>query len=334
MRFPSLLVILMVLPLAAAETVHVYSSRHYGGDSALYEAFTRATGIAVQAVEADSSALIARVTTEGTGCPADLVILTDAGNLGQAASAGLLQPVSDPALTAAVPEQYRDAEGHWYGLGRRYRIVVYHPDRVPAAELPGYAGLADPCWKGRIAVRSSGNIYNQSLLASRIAHDGVAAAEAWAAGVLANLARPPQGNDRAQITAVATGEADLAIVNHYYYLQMLASSDPAEQAAAQAVRVHIPDQAEGQRGAHTNITGAGVLKHAPQAALAVKLLTFLASVEGQALFIAPSREFPISGECSSVPAGLPAIRADLLPVGKLAEHNAEAVKIFDRVGWR
>ena len=222
------------------DVVRIYSSRHYGGDEALFAAFTAKTGIKVESVEAKSSPLIARVQAEGAGSPADVLLLTDAGNLGKAAEAGLFAAVDDAELLANIPSHFRDSENRWFGLGRRHRVIVYAPDRVAEADLPSYLELADPKWKGKIAIRSSGNIYNQSLLAGIIARHGEEKATAWAAGVVANMARKPQGNDRAQIAAVAQGEADLAVVNHYYYAKMLNSSDSDEVANAKKVKVFFP----------------------------------------------------------------------------------------------
>lgn len=331
---PLIICCLASVQLLAAATVNVYSSRHYGGDTELYAAFTARTGIKVQVVEAKSGALIARVKAEGAGCPADLLILTDAGNLGQAAAGGLLQDYGSATVNQELPARFQHPDRLWVGLGRRHRIVFYHPERVAEAELPSYLGLADPKWRGRIVVRSSSNIYNQSLLASLIARHGAAKAEEWAAGVVANFARPPQGNDRAQIAAVAAGEADLAIANHYYYAKMLHSDDAAQVAAAKAVQPHFPAQGDGQPGAHTNITGAGIPAHAPHPEAAQKLLAFLTSPEGQAIFVKASAEYPVHPAVEPPHAIFPDFRADELAVSELAEHNAEAVKIFDRVGWR
>jgi iron(III) transport system substrate-binding protein len=318
----------------SSETVRVYSSRHYGGDEALFAAFTQKTGIKVEAVEGKSSALIARVESEGKGCPADLLLIVDAGNLGKAAQTGLFQAANDPALQANVPDHFREQSNLWVGLGRRHRIMVHAPDRLPAAKMPTYLGLTDPQWKGKVAIRSSSNIYNQSLLAGLIAHYGEEQATAWAKGVVANMARKPQGNDRAQIAAVASGEADIAVVNHYYYAKMLNSSDPAEVENAKKVAVYFPDQGEGHYGASTNISGAGILKHAPNPTAAEKLLVFLSSAEGQALYIGPSQEFAIRDDVENTSGLWPKFKADTLPMSELADHNRDAVRVFDRAGWR
>lgn len=317
---------------AGAERVHVYSSRHYGGDRPLWEACKASTGLDVVVMEGESDGVLARVQREGAGCIADVMILTDAGNLGRAVELGLFRPLGASPVFDRVPEAYRHEDRLWVGLGRRHRILVYHPDRVSEDELPDMMDLALPVWKGRVIARSSGNIYNQSLLASIIAHHGLEAAEAWASGVRANMARAPEGNDRAQIAAVAAGLADVAIVNHYYVEMMRASENPAERRAGELVRMHFPDQASGKTGAHTNITGAGRLVHAPNPDAAQRLIEWLLTSEAQALFVKPSHEYPIRTE--PVDGGSAGFRADDLKLSELGRLNVEAVKLFDRVGWR
>ncbi|MFW5830496.1 MAG: extracellular solute-binding protein, partial [Planctomycetota bacterium] len=256
--FRTLSMLVLGIGLLAAESITVYSARHYGGDTDLFGAFTEATGIEVQVLEAKGSALLARIQHEGANCPADVLLTVDAGRLGAAADAGIFQPVRSERLEEHIPADWRHPLGHWFGYGKRARVVVYHPERVDPSRISTYRDLADERFRGRLVVRSSSNIYNQSLLAAMIARHGVAAAEAWAAGIVANMARPPQGNDRAQIKAVAAGEADVAIVNHYYHAKMLESDDPEQIAAAKAVAVHFPGQEDGS-GAHLNISGAGLL---------------------------------------------------------------------------
>jgi iron(III) transport system substrate-binding protein len=321
--------------LAAQEQLTVYSARHYGGDADLFAAFERASGIKVQVLEAKSGALIERIQREAANCPADVLLTVDAAMLGAADAAGVFQALRSPALEAAIPTHLRHPEGHWFGFGKRFRVIAYAPERVDPATIRNYQDLAGPAFAGRIVVRSSGNEYNQSLLAALIERHGAEQAQAWAAGVLANLARPPQGNDRSQIKAVAAGEADLAIVNHYYYAGMLTSADAEEAAAAKAVKLHFPGQGENGSGAHVNISGAGLLVHAPNPAGGRAFLEFLASEEGQRLFVAPSWEFPAVPSVTVVYPMFPAsIKEDLVPADRLAAHNATAVRIFDLVGWR
>lgn len=330
-----LLVAAAITSLAAAETLNVYSSRHYGGDADLFGAFTAATGIEVNVVEAKGPALIARIRREGANCPADILITVDAGGLGAAVNAGILQGVESDALNAAIPADLRDAEGRWFAFGKRARIIAYNPATVSTDQLPmTYEDLATPTWRGRIAVRSSSNIYNQSLLASLIYHHGAAGAQAWAEGVVANMAREPQGNDRAQIRAVAAGEADIAIVNHYYYAKMLYSDNAEEVEVANQVAMHFLGQAEGGRGAHVNISGAGIPANAPNRDAAVRFLEFLATPEGQRLFVAPSFEYPVVDGVEVSYEAFPSFKEDRVPADVLGQLNREAIRTFDRAGWR
>ncbi|MGB0867256.1 MAG: extracellular solute-binding protein, partial [Granulosicoccaceae bacterium] len=227
----------------------------------------------------------------------------------------------------------RDPGNHWYGLSQRTRVIVYNPKTVDQSKLKSYEDLSQPEWANRICVRSSSNIYNQSLLASMIAHSDSASAEAWAKSVRGNMARKPQGNDRAQIKAVAAGECDVAIVNSYYLGVMLNGSDAEQLVAAQAVELLYPNQ-EG-RGTHVNISGAGVTKHAPNKENAIKLLEFLAGDEAQGWYAETNNEYPaVAGvPLSKTVASWGEFKADELPVAKLGELNAEAVRAFDRAGW-
>ncbi len=317
-----------------AGTVNVYSHRHYEADQQLFERFTAETGIEVKVVKAKADQLIERLKTEGADSPADILITADAGRLVRARAEGLLQTVDSAVLAEAIPASYRDPEGHWFGLTVRARVVVVAKDKVDPSEIGTYAGLADPKWKGRIAVRSSSNIYNQSLLAALIANDGREAAQAWAAGVLANMARDPKGNDRDQVKAVAAGEADLAIVNTYYIGLLLGSDDAAQREAGEAVVVTFPTMTGG--GTHVNISGAGVTKHAPHRDNAVRLLEFMVSQEAQKTFAESNYEYPVRTdvEPSALLKGWGDWTPDALNLSQLGENNAEAVKVFDEVGWR
>ncbi len=319
---------------ADAGTVNIYSHRHYEVDRQLYAEFSEETGIEVNVVRAGADELIERLEREGDNTPADLIITVDAGRLNRARERNLLQPVSSPRLAQQVPDNLRDEEGYWYGLTSRARVLVYHPERVNADELSTYEALAEPRWDGRIAVRSSSNIYNISLLSSLVAHHGSEAAEEWAAGVVSNLARQPQGNDRDQIKAVAAGVADIAIVNTYYVGLLGASSDEAEQEVAEQVEIFFPNQSG--RGAHINVSGAGVTRHAPNTENAVRLLEFLTSAPAQREFAAANYEYPVNPEVEPAErvASWGNFEADQLNLGSLGEYADEAVAIFDDVGWR
>ena len=319
----------------AAQEITVYSARHYGGDADLFGAFTQATGIKVHIHEAKGGALLEKIKNEGANCPADVLITVDAARLGNADQAGIFQPTQSGVIETAIPASLRHPQGHWFGFGCRVRVTVVAPERVDLSQLVNYTDLAQPSFKGRIVCRSSSNVYNQSLLADIIGRYGEKAAKNWAAAVLDNMARDPQGNDRAQIKAVAAGEADIAIVNHYYFAKMLASGDPEQIEAAQKVAVHFLGQGERGDGAHVNISGAGVLKHAPNPAGAVKLLEFMASAEGQKLFVKPSFEYPVAtGVEVAYPMFPSTFKANDLNVAVLAANNMNALMIFDAIGWK
>lgn len=321
-------------PPASAGVVNVYSHRHYEADKTLFKEFEDETGITVRVVKAGADALLERLASEGESSPADLLITADAGRLVRADARALLQPIDSAVLSAAIPENLRHPEGHWFGLTQRARVLVYDKERVNPEDLSTYAALTEPQWKGRVLARSSANMYNQSLLASMIAHEGEEASRAWAAGVVANFARPPKGSDRDQMKAVAAGVGDVAIVNTYYVGLLVHSEVPEERALGERMGVFFPDQ-DG-RGAHVNVSGAGVTRHAPNRDNAVELLEFLVSEKAQAVFAEANHEFPVR---EGVPVG-PLLaswgdfKADALPLSKLGEHQEAAVRVFDAAGWR
>ncbi len=342
MRFSGFLVrwlVAMVLAgttvaAAAGTSVNLYSARKQALVQPLLDAFTAESGIAVRLVTANGGQLHQRLLAEGSNSPADVLLTVDAGNLWRAAEAGLLQPVRSAALEAAVPARYRDPAGQWYGLSLRARAVVYATSRISdqnlADHLQGYLGLADPFWHGRLAVRSSSSVYNQSLIAAIIANYGPEAAEGWARGVVENLARPPSGGDRDQIRAVASGEADLAIVNSYYYAVLLGSDSSGW---LDATAIHFP--ADAVMGTHVNVSGAGVTRHAPNPDAALALIEFLASPPAQSLYAELNHEFPVRPDVP--PSGIVAewgeLAADELPAVELGRLNPEAVRTADRVRW-
>lgn len=319
---------------AQDEVVNLYSSRHYDTDQALYDQFTEQTGIGVNLIEGDADQLIERIRAEGRNSPADVLITVDAGRLWRAEEAGLLQPVKSEVLDERIPESLRHPDGLWFGLSKRVRAIFYHKDRVDPAELSTYEDLADPKWQGRICVRSSGNIYNQSMIASMIATDGVEETEAFANGLVANLARNPQGGDTDQIKAVAAGECDLAIANHYYYLRLVKSDDPAERAVAEAVEIFFPNQDD--RGAHANIGGAGVIATAPHPDNAIAFIEYLTTEDAQRFFAEGNHEFPVVDGVEPDPliADWGEIRTDSVNASLYGANNAEAVRLMDRAGWR
>ncbi len=279
--------------VSIANEVNVFSARHYDSDVQLYEKFTAKTGIKVNIVSGKDKALQKRITEEGKDSKVDLYITADAGRLGAFQSKGMFQRgASSKAIKAVVPSNFRTA--YWTGIAKRARIIYYSPERVSSNDLKGmtYEDLAKPKWKGKIVIRKSNNVYNQSLVASLIENNGKKATAAWAKEVVANMARDSKGNDRAQILAVAAGEADLAVANTYYLALMLSGQKGAEQqAAAKKVKPFFPNQ-DG-RGTHMNISGGGILKYAPNKANAIKLLEFLVTKEAQEHIVNNTFEYPM-----------------------------------------
>ncbi|MCP4327367.1 MAG: Fe(3+) ABC transporter substrate-binding protein [Alphaproteobacteria bacterium] len=318
----------------AAEEVNVYSYRQEVLLRPLLEAFTEETGIEVNLVSGKADALLERLKNEGQNSPADILLTVDAGRLHRAEQAGLLQPVTTPQLRSTVPPQYQHPDGYWYGLSVRARPIFYARDRVSPEELSTYEALTDEKWKERICVRSSNNIYNQSLLASLIAHDGAEATEAWTKGFVANLARKPQGGDRDQLHAVAAGQCDLALANTYYLGQLMQSGKANDRAAADKVAVFWPNQDD--RGVHVNISGAGVTKSAENRDNAIRFLEFLVSDRAQKIYTESINEYPVKDDVpwSELVASWGQFKADHLNLSTLGENNAEAVRIADRAGWR
>jgi len=319
-------------------SVNVYSGRHYDSDNILYDRFTEETGIKVNLIEASGDALIERITQEAEASPADLFITADAGILWRAEQRDVFRANDNPELDARVPEQYRHAQGKWYGLSKRARIIIYNKKMGLPEGLTAYEDLADPKYRGMICVRSSSNIYNQSLLASIIAHDGAEKAESWAAGVVANFARKPQGNDTTQIEAVAAGLCRLGIVNSYYTARYKGSKDKKAAAIGEKFELFFPNQeglGERGRGTHVNISGAGVTKYAPNPENAEKLIAFLLTDDSQIAFARGNNEYPVVPGIAPVGpiADYADFKPDTLSAAALGEHQAEAVMIFDRVGW-
>ncbi len=316
------------------DVVNVYTHRHYKADDQLFAQFTKETGIKVNIVNASADELIQRLETEGKDSKADVLITVDAGRLYRAQSKDLLQPISSEVLETNIPSRFRDKEGNWFGLTYRARIIAYSKDRVNPENLKDYEDLTDAEWKGRIVIRSSENIYNQSLLASIIAADGEEKAKEWARGVVENMARNPKGSDRDQVKAVASGEGDIAVVNTYYIGLMLNDENEEERKAGESVGIIFPNQ--DNRGTHINISGAGVTKYAPHKENAVKLLEFLSGMEAQQTLANINYEYPVNPDASKakILKEWGDFKADDVELIKLGELNSEAVKIFDEVGWK
>ena len=324
-------------PVADNGEVNLYSSRHYDTDLALYEDFTKATGIKVNRIEADADALIERIQSEGEFSPADIFVTVDAGRLWRAEEAGILAPTESAVLSERIPAHLRHPQGLWFGLSTRARIVIYDKAKGAPAGLANYADLANPAFKGDICMRSSSNVYNISLLSSIIAHNGAAEAEKWAKGVVANFKQAPQGNDTSMIEAVAAGQCRISVVNTYY-LARYAGGDAAAQAIFDKVGVIFPEQpgASGEgRGTHVNISGAGVVKTAPNRANAVKFLEYLTSESAQRYLADGNNEYPAAAgmKANSAVEKLGAFKADTLSAADIGKGQAQAVAIFDRAGW-
>jgi iron(III) transport system substrate-binding protein len=319
---------------ASAAEVNVYSSRHYDTDKSLYQTFTQQTGIKVNIIEGRDDELIERIRTESGNSPADILITVDAGRLWRAQSADILQPIKSKTLEDTVPAYLREPSGLWFGLTKRARVIIYNKAAVKPSELSTYEDLADPKWKGRLLIRSSTNVYNQSLAGSILAAHGEKKTEEWARGIVANLARRPQGGDSDQILAVAAGEGDVAVSNTYYFGRIAGSSKPEDKAVADKVGVFFPNQND--RGTHVNISGAGVLKNAPNKDNAVKFLEYLVSPAAQKIFAEGNYEYPVSkvAEVAPVIASWGSFKEDTLNAAVFGKNNEEALKIMDRAGWK
>ncbi len=328
-----LFLILFQQQLIAAE-VNIYSARKEALIKPLLDQFTKETGIEVNLVTGKADTLLKRLEVEGKNTPADILLTVDVARLVRAKEKGLFQVIYSDALEKAIPEYYRDADKQWFGLSLRSRVIVYAPDRVKKEELSSYENLADSKWKNRICIRSSSNVYNQSLVASMIANDGVEKTEAWATALVKNFARTPKGGDRDQIKAVAAGVCDIAIVNNYYLAGMLESSQKNEVAAANKIRLFWPNQ-DG-RGAHINISGAGILKPAKHKKEAIQLLEYLVSDKAQQWYADMNYEYSINPdiESNSILKSWGKFKADNLNLNLLGKYNAEAVLLMDRAGWK
>lgn len=318
----------------AASEVNVYSHRHYDTDKQLFKMFEEKTGIKVNVVKAQASALIKRIQSEGKNSPADVLITVDAAGLFQAKDQGLLQPIESEYLTTNIPAKFRDKDNEWFALTKRARVAVYKTGSNIPNELKTYEDLADPKFKGQIMVRSSNNVYNQSLLAAVIAHHGEEYALNWAKGVVANMAHPPKGNDRYQVKAIANDIGSIAVANTYYIGKMVDNKDISQAEAVKKVTILFPKFEKG--GTHVNVSGAGVAKYAPNKENAIKFIEFLASKEAQDLFANGNFEYPIlsSVEKNDILKSWGTFTEDDISMNLLGENNKAAVKIFDQANWR
>jgi len=317
-----------------ANEVNVYSHRHYDTDKQLFEMFEKKTGIKVNVVKANASALIQRMVSEGKNSPADVLITVDAGKLYEAKQKGLLQEIYSDFLMKTIPENLRDEDNEWFALTKRVRAFVVPIDSNLDKSLKTYEDLIKPKYRKMIMVRSSNHIYNQSLLAAIIAHHGKKYALKWAKGVVTNLARRPKGNDIYQVKAVANEIGKIGITNTYYVGKMAGSRDISEMEATRSVKVIFPKFQGG--GTHINISGAGVARYAPHKKNAIKFIEFLLSSQAQDLFANQNFEYPVSKnvKINNIISSWGAFQDDSILLNDLGKYNAAAVEIFDLAGWR
>lgn len=318
---------------AANDVLNIYSARHYQTDEALYDDFTKQTGIKVNRLDGKEDELLERIKNEGANSPADILITVDAARLEMADQAGLFQPIASKVLSSRIPANLRTP--NWIAFSTRARVIAYNKGAIKAQWVQTYGDLSHPRLKGQVCVRSGSHPYNLSLGAAMIAHDSESQTEAWARGLVSNFARPPKGGDTDQLRAVAAGECGVTISNSYYLARLMRSTKAEDLKVINSLGIVWPNQSTW--GAHINVSGAGVLKHAPNKGAAVKFMEYLASDKAQAYFADGNNEWPA---VSTVKIDNPALKSlgqfkpDSLPVGELARNAVKAQKAFDRAGWR
>jgi iron(III) transport system substrate-binding protein len=324
--------------LAQERVLNLYSARHYQTDEALYENFTKATGIRINRVEADDAGILARLKAEGTASPADVILLVDAARLWRGEQDGLFQPVKSALLEQRVPAQFRGGEtaqgAQWFGMSTRARMIVYDKLRLKAADVDTYEKLAAPGLKGQFCVRSGSHPYNLSLFGSMLQHLGPQKTEDWLKGLVANMARPPKGGDTDQIKGVASGECGVALTNSYYYARLLRSSKSEDRALAEKVGVVFPNQSSW--GTHVNVAGAAVARHARNREAAVKFLEYLASDTAQGYFADGNNEFPVVAgvQPNAVLSAMGRFKAETVPIAQVGANTAQVQQMLDRVGFK
>ena len=316
--------------------INIYSQRHYEVDRIQYENFEKMTGIKVNVIKSNADELLERLKNEGENSPADLFVTVDAGKLQKGVEMGLFQKIYSDEINKNISKELIDKDGYWVPITYRARILVYSNDRVIKSELSTYEDLANEKWKGRILVRSSSNAYNQALMSSLYANLGAEAVEKWSSGLVKNFARDPKGNDRDQVKAIAAGQGDIAIVNSYYIGLLLSSEKQQEVDAGNSVSVFFPNQGENERGSHINISGFAMTKNAPNKENSIKLLEYLTSVEAQETYVNNSYEYPANPlvKPSDIVQSWGEFRVDKLDLNKLGTYRNEAIKVFDKTGWK
>jgi iron(III) transport system substrate-binding protein len=328
-----------VIASAQQAALNLYSARHYQTDEALYENFTKATGIKINRIDADDAGILARLKTEGAASPADVILLVDAARLWRAEVDGLFQPVKSKVLESRIPATLRgkdDGQGaQWYGFSTRARVVVYDKVKVQRSDVDTYQELADPKNKGKLCTRSGSHPYNLSLFGSMVEHLGAEKTEAWLGGLVANMARAPKGGDTDQIRAVASGECGVALSNSYYVARLMRSDKPEDKAAMEKVGIVFPNQSD--FGTHVNIAGAGVAKNSKNREAAVRFIEYLASDSAQAYFAEGNNEWPA---VASVKLNNPALRlmgdfkSETVPVAAVGVNQIKVQQMLDRVGYQ
>ena len=318
------------------QIVNMYSQRHYEVDQLQYDNFEKITGIKVNVIKANADELIQRMKNEGENSPADLFITVDVGKLWQASDMDLLQKYNDESLTDGITESLTDPNGFWVPVTYRSRILVYSNERVKESDLSTYEDLANEKWKGRLLVRSSSNSYNQALLSSLVANLGEEATQNWTKAVVSNFARDPKGNDRDQVKAIAAGQADVAIVNSYYIGLLLSSENEEEVNAGKSISVFFPNQGDGQRGSHINVSGVALAKNAPNKSNALKLIKYLTSDEAQEIYVNNTYEYSVKPniEPNDIVKDWGAFKKDPLDLNMLGSKRSDAIRIFDAGGWK
>lgn len=316
------------------QMVNIYSHRHYDIDREIYREFEKETGIQVNVLEDDADKLMVRLQNEGENSPCDILMTADAGRLLKAEQYGLLQSIKNQTLENNIPAHLRDVDGHWFGLTMRARVIVFNPAKISPDSIHNYEDLADPKYHGKLLMRSSDNVYNQSLVASFIAHSGYDSALVWAKAVVQNFARDPKGGDKDQVLAIAAGEGDITIANTYYIGRMLESSNEEEVKAAKSVYILFPNQHN--RGTHINISGAGITKNAPNKENAIKLLEYLTSDKIQARYAAGNAEYPVKTgvEIPAVLKNWGDFKKDSLSLSMFGKYQEDALRIFNESGWK
>ncbi len=327
---------------AEDKILNLYSARHYASDEALYNDFTKATGIKINRVDADDAGIIARLKAEGTASPADVILLVDAARLWRGEEEGLFRPIKSAVLEEKIPANLRaDAVGTqgepWFGLSTRARVIVYDPARVKAADVDSYEKLADPKLKGMLCIRSGSHPYNLSLFGAVMQHMGAQKTEAWLKGMVANMARAPKGGDTDQIKGVASGECGVAVTNSYYLARMMRSQKPEDQAVASKVKVVFPNQATW--GTHVNVAGAAVAKHAKHPENAVKFIEYLVSPQAQDYFANGNNEWPVvKGTSFDNPAlkqmSGGSFKSETIPISAVGRNQVQVQQMLDRVGFK